>query len=88
VRKPNEIGRPAAPKTEMVKRGCGVGKRPLLCTVDEVAAWLRTTRKAVYSMHERGQLPAPVRVGRRLLFDEGELVRWIEMKRKVERNAK
>jgi predicted DNA-binding transcriptional regulator AlpA len=31
---------------------------PLLLTTAEVAALLRTSRKAVYAMIERGQLPA------------------------------
>jgi excisionase family DNA binding protein len=40
---------------------------PELLTADETAAYLRTTRKAVYALAERGQLPGVVRVGRRLL---------------------
>jgi excisionase family DNA binding protein len=39
----------------------------LLLTTDETAALLRTTRKAIYAMAERGCLPGVVRVGRRLL---------------------
>ena len=39
----------------------------LLLTTDETAALLRTTRKAIYAMAERGSLPGVVRVGRRLL---------------------
>ena len=38
---------------------------PLLATVDETAALLRTSRKAIYSMIERGQLPGVTRIGRR-----------------------
>lgn len=30
---------------------------PLLLTADEVAALLRTTRKAIYAKVERGQIP-------------------------------
>lgn len=37
---------------------------PLLATVDETAGLLRTTRKAIYSMIERGQLPGVTRIGR------------------------
>ncbi len=46
----------------------------LLVTVDGAAALLRTTRKAIYAMVERGQLPGAVRVGRRLLFRRDELL--------------
>src|SRR5438552_17586381 len=42
---------------------------PRFITADEVAALLlRTTRKAVYVMVERGQLPGVTRIGRRILF--------------------
>ena len=46
---------------------------PLLLTVAEVAEFLRTTRKAVYAMVERGRLPV-ARVGRRLLIRRDDLV--------------
>ena len=39
----------------------------MFLTADETAALLRTTRKAVYAMAERGRLPGVVRIGRRLL---------------------
>lgn len=39
-----------------------------LLTVEEVAALLRTTKKAVYLQAERNQLPGIVKLGRRLLF--------------------
>ncbi len=51
---------------------------PVLLTPDEVAAALRTSKKQVYAMAERGQLPGIVRLGRRLLVDRDELVSWIE----------
>ncbi len=38
-----------------------------LLTADETARFLRTTRKAIYAMAERGNLPGAVHVGRRLL---------------------
>ena len=40
---------------------------PALLTSGEVAKLLRTTRRAVYAMVERGQLPGVVRLGRRVL---------------------
>jgi excisionase family DNA binding protein len=48
-----------------------------LLTVDEVAAILRTTRVAIYAMVERGQLPGVVRIGRRVLVREADLVEFI-----------
>lgn len=40
---------------------------PVLLTVDEVAAYLRTSRAAIYHQVARNQLPGVVRVGRRVL---------------------
>lgn len=51
---------------------------PLLLTVDEVAALLRTSRKAVYSMIGRAQLPGVQRIARRVLIRRSELVRWLD----------
>ncbi len=57
---------------------CACGRRlPLLLSADEVAALLRTSRRAVYSMLERGQLPGVVRIGRRVLFRSDDLVGWL-----------
>jgi excisionase family DNA binding protein len=56
---------------------------PLLLVPDEVAHLLRTTRKAVYAMTERGELPGIVRPGRRrrLLFDRDALLHWLRESR-------
>lgn len=54
---------------------------PPLLTVDDAAAFLRTTRHAIYAMVEREQLPRPFRVGRRLLFRRDELLDWLHQKR-------
>jgi excisionase family DNA binding protein len=51
---------------------------PLLFTADEVAAILRTSRKAIYAMAERHQLPGVRRVGRRLLVRRAELLDWLD----------
>jgi excisionase family DNA binding protein len=53
---------------------------PALMTSSEVAEFLRTTRKAVYAMVERGQLPGVIRVGRRVLFHQQVLVDWLGQK--------
>jgi excisionase family DNA binding protein len=51
---------------------------PPLLTVDETAALLRTSRKAVYAMAERTQLPGVTRIGRRLLIRSGALLHWLD----------
>ena len=53
---------------------------PQFLTVDEVAALLRTSRKAIYAMVERGQLPGVTRIGRRLLFRRDALLHWLDRK--------
>ena len=45
----------------------------LLLTATEVATLLRTTRKAVYAMIERGLLPGVTRIGRRVLVRSTDL---------------
>ena len=68
--------RNAAAQRDLVKqRGL-----PALLTSGEVAELLRTTRKAVYSMVARGQLPGVIRLGRRVLFREDALVNWLGQK--------
>jgi excisionase family DNA binding protein len=54
---------------------------PLLFTVDEVAALLRTSRKAIYAMAERGQLPGLTRLNRRLLVRREDLLSWLDERR-------
>ena len=53
---------------------------PVFATVDETAALLRTTRKAIYSMIERGQLPGVIRIGRRVLIRTSDLLHWLRQK--------
>ena len=53
---------------------------PALLTVSEVAAMLRTSRKAIYAMVERQQLPGVVRIGRRVLVREDALLNWLGQK--------
>jgi len=64
-------------------RDTGWQKRssPLLLTVDEAAALLRTTKRAVYAMIERRQLPGITRIGRRVLLRADDLLHWLDQKR-------
>ncbi|MAG70087.1 MAG: transcriptional regulator [Acidobacteria bacterium] len=54
---------------------------PHLLTSAEVAALLRTSRKATYAMITRGQLPGVVRIGRRVLIRQSDLLEWLDQKR-------
>ncbi len=54
---------------------------PLLLTVDEAAALLRTTRRAMYAMIARHQLPGVVRIRRRVLVRSADLLHWLDQKR-------
>jgi excisionase family DNA binding protein len=54
---------------------------PLLLTVDEAAELLRTTRRAIYAMIERRQLPGVIRVRRRVLLRADDLLDWLDQKR-------
>ena len=51
---------------------------PALLTVDDAAELLRTTRKAVYVMIERGLLPGVTRLGRRVLLRSDRLLEWLD----------
>lgn len=63
--------RPSHPSSQRLDR--------VYLTPDEAAALLRTTRRAVYILIERGQLGGSVRrLGRRILLHKGELVAAIE----------
>ena len=54
---------------------------PVLLTVDEAAELLRTTRRAIYAMIERRQLPGVIRVRRRVLLRADDLLDWLHQKR-------
>jgi len=62
----------------------GVGARTAeparLLTVQDLATFLRTSPKAVRLMRDRGQLPAPIRLGdsRRLLWRAIDVAEWLD----------
>lgn len=50
---------------------------PYLLRAEEVAGLLRVTRKAVYSMVDRGELPGVTKIGRRVRFQRDALLAWL-----------
>ena len=56
-------------------------KLPLLLTAEDAATLLRTTRKAIYTMVDRDQIPGATRIGRRLLFRREEVIQWLDESR-------
>ena len=56
---------------------------PLLLTADEAAALLRTTKKAIYVMVSRRQLPGVTHVGRRVLVRRDDLLHWLDQNRRA-----
>jgi excisionase family DNA binding protein len=54
---------------------------PVLLTVDEAAELLRTTRRAIYVMIARRQLPGVIRIRRRVLLRADDLLHWLDQKR-------
>lgn len=57
-----------------------MSRTPVMLTPAEVAELLRTSRKAIYTMIERAQLPGVVRIGRRVLVREDALLDWLRQK--------
>ena len=54
---------------------------PLLLTVTETADLLRTSRKGMYAMIERGIVPGVTRIGRRVLVRSDILLAWLDQNR-------
>jgi excisionase family DNA binding protein len=74
--------RQGVPHPRVTSETCGTIRAqsvPTLLTTDEVAATLRTSRKAIYAMIER-QLPGIVRIGRRVLVRQDALLDWLRQK--------
>ena len=55
----------------------GFDSLPLLLHVEEVADLLRLSRKAVYAMVERDEIPGVTKLGRRLRFRRDALEAWL-----------
>jgi excisionase family DNA binding protein len=53
-------------------------------TAGEVAERLRMSVAALYSLRHRGEGPPAIRLGRRVLFPESELERWLAERLEVE----
>lgn len=70
---------------ETVAASHGEHELPVLLTIDETAHLLRTTRKAVYALIERRQIPGVTRLGRRLLVRSDELLDWLRQKSECHR---
>jgi excisionase family DNA binding protein len=51
---------------------------PIYLTPNEAAHLLRTSRKAIYVLIERRQLPGVTRIGRRLLIRTESLVHFLD----------
>lgn len=60
--------------------GHGTRLMPMLLTVDDAAELLRTTKRAIYAMIERRQLPGIIRIGRRVLLRADDLLNWLNQK--------
>jgi len=54
-----------------------------LSTIDEAAAWLRTSKNTLYCWRSRGQGPRGIKVGRQVLYPREALVAFV-----AERSAK
>lgn len=76
----NENQTPIRPVSDTQQRS-GRAILPVLLTADEAADLLRTTRRAVYAMIERRQLPGVIRIRRRVLLRADDLLHWLDQKR-------
>ena len=66
--------------THSDRRSINADEHPLLLTVDEAATLLRTTRRAMYAMVERHQVPGVIRIRRRVLLRAADLLHWLDQK--------
>lgn len=54
---------------------------PMLLTADDIADLLRVSRKAVYNMVDRGEIPHVLRIGKRLRFHRDDVLLWLDESR-------
>ena len=66
---------------ESRETGDGTPSLPMLLTVDDAASLLRTTKRAIYAMIARRQLPGVIRIHRRVLLRADDLLHWLDQKR-------
>ena len=64
-----------------LERSENISAMPMLLTVADAADLLRTTRRAIYAMLERRQLPGVIRIRHRVLIRSAELLDWLDQKR-------
>jgi predicted DNA-binding transcriptional regulator AlpA len=50
---------------------------PELLTVNELAALLKTSPAAIRLRHSRGKLPAPIGVGKKLMWRASDVAGWL-----------
>ena len=65
----------------LLERSEDMSAMPMLLTVDDAANLVRTSRRAIYAMLERRQLPGVIRIRRRVLIRSAELLEWLDQKR-------
>jgi predicted DNA-binding transcriptional regulator AlpA len=59
---------------------------PALLAPDDLAVLLRTSRRAIYAMAQRGQLPPALDLGqRRLLWERDAVLDWFAQRRATSR---
>jgi excisionase family DNA binding protein len=81
-RAPRPMERPAeTPKPETVAPPLRGPIQPMVYGLKDVAKLLGISRSSVYILLKEGQL-SPVRIGRRILFTEGDLRSFVERQRK------
>jgi excisionase family DNA binding protein len=81
VRSQRWFGRRARTRGDRDAGETEAARLPFLLTVDEAADFLRTTRRAIYAMVERRQLPGVIRIRRRVLLRADDLLHWLDQKR-------
>ena len=72
-----EAGNGARQGTHIIGEA-GPAVEPLLLDLRAVARLLSVSPRTVGSMRSTGRLPAPVRIGRRVLWRRAEIVEWID----------